>query len=133
MSKLTPHVYRTTNWRSYNASLRQRGSLSIWFDPETHWLTEATGKRGRHPTFTDVAIQSCLTLKALFGLPLRQVTGMVASLVALAGLDGPVPDYSTLCRRQKGLRVAIAPSSRHGEDYRGFAPVDRQYRHQIWG
>ena len=58
--------------------------------------------------FTDAAIQACLTLRALFGLPLRQVTGMVASLLALAGLDWSVPDYSTLCRRRKGLVVAIA-------------------------
>ena len=58
--------------------------------------------------FSAAAIQTCLTLRALFGLPLRQVSGMVASLLALAGLDWPVPDYSTLCRRQKGLLVAIA-------------------------
>lgn len=96
------------------AALKQRGSLSIWFDPETSWLAEPSGKRGRPATFTDAAIQTCLTLKALFGLPLRQVTGMVASLLALAGLDWPVPDYSTLCRRQKGLRVAIAHRPRTG-------------------
>ena len=41
-------------------------------------------------------------------MPLRQVTGMVTSLLALAGLDWPVPDYSTLCRRQKGLLVVIS-------------------------
>jgi hypothetical protein len=46
-------------------------------------------------------------LKALFGLPLRQTTGLVASLVKLAGLDWPTPDFSTLCRRQKGLDVMI--------------------------
>lgn len=108
MSKPTPPVYRTTNWRDYNAALRQRGSLSIWFDAETQWQAEPTGKRGRQPVFSAAAIQTCLTLRALFGLPLRQVTGMVASLLALAGLDWPVPDYSTLCRRQKGLLVAIA-------------------------
>jgi hypothetical protein len=58
--------------------------------------------------FTDAAIQACLTLKALFGLPLRQTTGMVASLLDLAGLDWPVPDFSTLCRRQKTLTVHIS-------------------------
>ena len=107
MSKPTPPTYRTTNWRSYNAALKQRGSLLIWFDPETEWLAAPTGKRGRSTTFTDAAIQACLTLKALFGLPLRQTTGLVASLLELAGLDWPVPDFSTLCRRQKGLCVAI--------------------------
>ena len=107
MSKPTPPTYRTTNWRSDNAALKQRGSLLIWFDPETEWLAAPTGKRGRSATFTDAAIQACLTLKALFGLPLRQTTGLVASLLELAGLDWPVPDFTTLSRRQKGLSVAI--------------------------
>jgi hypothetical protein len=107
MSKPTPPTYRTTNWRSYNAALKQRGSLLIWFDPETVWLAEPSGRRGRSATFSDAAIQACLTLKALFGLPLRQATGLVASLLELAGLDWAVPDFSTLSRRQKGLNVAI--------------------------
>jgi hypothetical protein len=107
MSKPTPPIYRTTNWRSYNAALKQRWSLLIWFDPATVWLAEPSGTRGSSATFTDAAIQVCLTLKSLFGLPLRQATGLVASLLDLAGLDWPVPDFSRLCRRQKGLNVAI--------------------------
>ena len=107
MSKPKPSVYRTTNWHDYNKALARRGSLSIWFNPETQWLAAPTGRRGRQPVFTDAAIQVCLTLKALFGLPLRQTTGMVASLLEFAGLDWPVPDYSTLCRRQKSLTVHV--------------------------
>lgn len=107
MSKPKPVTYRTTNWHDYNKALARRGSLSIWFDPETQWLAAPTGKRGRQPVFTDAAIQACLTLKALFGLPLRQTTGLVASLLELAGLDWPVPDFSTLGRRQKTLTVHI--------------------------
>ena len=107
MSKPPPPSYRTTNWRSCNAALRPRGSLVIWFDPETTWLAAPEGRRGRPATFSDAAIQTCLTLKALFGLPLRQATGLVASLIELARLDWPVPDFSTLCRRQKGLTVQI--------------------------
>ena len=49
----------------------------------------------------------CLSIKVLFGLPLRQATGFVESLLALSGLDWPVPDYTTLCRRQKHLKVQI--------------------------
>ena len=81
MSKPTPPTYRTANWRSYNAALKRRGSLLIWFDPETQWLAEPNGKRGRSATFTDAAIQACLTLKAPFGLPLRLTTGLVESLL----------------------------------------------------
>ena len=72
------------------------------------WFAAPTGKRGRQPIFSDAAIQTCLMLKALFGLPLRQTTGLVASLIKVAGLDWPTPDFSTLCRRQKGLAVAIS-------------------------
>lgn len=69
--------------------------------------SEEDQKTIRGIVFLTNAIQACLTLKALFGLPLRQTTGMVASLLELAGLDWPVPDFSTLCRRQKSLTVHI--------------------------
>ncbi len=74
MSKPILPTYRTTNWRSYNAALKQRGSLHIWFDPETQWLAAPSGKRGCSATFTDAAIQACLALKALFGLPFLDVS-----------------------------------------------------------
>ena len=38
---------------------------------------------------------------------MRQTTGFVESLLELTGLDWSVPDFSTLCRRQKTLPVAI--------------------------
>ena len=78
------------------AALKQRGSLQIWFDPKTVWLAEPRGKRGRLATFSDAAIQTCLMLKALFGLPLRQTTGLMKSPLNLAGLDLSVPDFSTV-------------------------------------
>ena len=78
------------------AALKQRGSLQIWFDPKTVWLAEPRGKRGRLATFSDAAIQTCLMLTALFGLPLRQTTGLMKSLLNLAGLDWSVPDFSTV-------------------------------------
>lgn len=99
--------YKTTNWKAYNAALKARGALMVWLDPHLRWHGCATGKRGRSPTFSDAAIQFCLTIKCLFGLALRQAIGMVQSLLKLAGLDWPVPDYSTVCRRQRGLAVEI--------------------------
>ena len=107
MSKPAPAIYRTTNWRGYNAALRERGSLLIWLDPKMEWAAAPSGRRGRPATFSDAAIQTCLMLKALFGLPLRQTTGLVESLLKLAKLNWPVPDFSTLCRRQKDLTVSI--------------------------
>ena len=107
MSKPSPARYRTTNWSSYNAALRKRGSLLIWVNKEMTWLAPHEGRRGRPPVFSNAAIQFCLSITVLFKLPLRQTAGMVASLLRLAGLDWPVPDFSTLCRRQKTLAVQI--------------------------
>jgi hypothetical protein len=107
MSSWIPTKYKTRNWADYNFSLKQRGSLSIWFDPEMVWEAEASGRRGRQQTYSDAAIQACLTFKVLFGLPLRQTTGFVESLLKRAGLDWSVPDFSTLCRRQRTLSVAV--------------------------
>ena len=103
--------YRTTNWKSYNDALKRRGSLLIWLDKDMVWLANTVGRRGRPPVFSDAAIQFCLMVKVLFGLPRRQTTGMVASILSMAGLDWPVPDFSTLSRREKTITVQI-PSRR---------------------
>ena len=113
MPKPASPKYRTTNWTEYNAALKRRGSLDVWFDPDMDWLAAPRGRPGRPMRFSDSAIELCLTLKALFNLPLRQAEGLVASLLKLADLDWPTPDYTTLCRRQKTLTVDLGgrPSS----------------------
>ena len=79
----------------------------MWLDRDMQWLAAPSGKRGRQQTFSDAAIQFCLSIKGLFRLALRQTLGRVESLLRLAGLDWPVPDYSTECRWQKTLQVEI--------------------------
>ena len=107
MRKPNTPTYKTLNWPGYNESLKRRGSLTIWFDPEMNWAAAPTGKRGRQPDYSDAAIQTCLTMKVLFGMALRHTTGFVESLLRLIGLDWDVPDFSTLSRRQKTLAVHI--------------------------
>jgi len=107
MSSWTPTTYKTKNWSNYNLSLKRRGSLSVWFDAGMDWEAKPSGRRGRQQAYSDAAIQACLTIKVLFGLPLRQTAGFVESLLELIGLDWAVPDFSTLCRRQKTLSIAI--------------------------
>ncbi|MDG9800840.1 IS5-like element ISAha1 family transposase, partial [Acinetobacter johnsonii] len=97
----------TTNWSSYNSALINRGNLSIWFDPKTQWYAQPKGKHGRNQTYSDTAIQCCLMIKSLFRLSLRMVTGFVQSLIHLCRLDWTAPDYSTICRRQKHIDIAI--------------------------
>ena len=107
MSRPSPPTYKTRNWPAYNEALKRRGSLTIWFDPAMTWDAVPTGQRGRQPDDSDAAIQTCLTMKVLFGMALRQTTGFVESLLRLIGLDWAVPDFSTLSRRQEPLKVNI--------------------------
>ena len=65
MTTYIPAKYRTTNWPTYNAALKSRGSLMLWIDKEISWHGVAAGKRGRIMTFSDAAIQFCLTIKGL--------------------------------------------------------------------
>ena len=113
MSRPQLPTYFSNNWHDYNAARAKRGSLSIWFDPETQWLAPPTGRRGRQPVFTDAAIQTCLTMKALFGLSLRQTTVMVTNLLKLAGLDWPVPGFGAYAA-PSGATVPFLPSRRVG-------------------
>jgi hypothetical protein len=97
-----------TNWAEYDAGLRARGSLTMWFTPEAveAWTAEPrTGQSGQ-PTYSALAIAAALTLRAVFRLTLRQTEGLIASILQLLGFDLPVPDHSTLSRRAETLDVA---------------------------
>jgi hypothetical protein len=108
MSSWTPTKYATRNWSDYNHARKRRGSLDVWFDLEAKWKAEPAGKRGRQRRYRDAVIQACLTIKVLFGLPLRQATGFVQGMLNLVDLDWEVPDYSALCRRQKTLSIGMS-------------------------
>ncbi|MEO9781715.1 MAG: IS5 family transposase, partial [Sedimentitalea sp.] len=110
-NKFPAAKYRVTNWPEYNEALRRRGDLSIWFDEEAvrKWSPRRRIGRGGQCRYSDFAIENCLALRLVFHQPLRQVQGMVRSLMRLLGLSLPVPDFSTLSRRGKGLHV-LQPS-----------------------
>ena len=101
MSRWTPAGYATKNWATFNRALKQRGSLLLWFD------AALSDKQGLQKVYRNAAIQACFTIKVLFCVLLRQATGLVESLLKLIWLNWPVPDFSTFCRRQKTLSVAI--------------------------
>jgi hypothetical protein len=96
-------------------ALVARGDLTVWISPDLDWHAgKGTRRRGRPQVFTDAAIQTALTLKVLYQLPLRAAQGMVGGLIRLAGLDWRVPHYSTHSRRQKDLVVTIPYRPRRG-------------------
>lgn len=100
-------AYRVSNWPEYEKSLRDRGDITIWFSQDAidAWTPTRTGKRGAQPVYSDIAIETALTLKAVFHLPLRQTEGFLTSIVKLMGLDLPCPDHTTLSRRNRAVTV----------------------------
>src|SRR3954468_4097540 len=86
--------YKVTNWRAYEAGLRQRGSLTIWFSEEAvaAWRAAPRTTPGGQARTSDLAIETSLILRAVFHQPLRQTEGLVGSLFGLMGLDLPVPE-----------------------------------------
>src|SRR4051812_15975716 len=99
--------HRVTNWAVYDASLRARGSLTVWFTTEAieAWRAEPRIGRGGQPRYSSLAITTALTLRAVFRLALRQTEGLIGSVLQLLDLDLPVPDHSTLSRRAATLEV----------------------------
>jgi hypothetical protein len=105
-----------TNWSAYNEALRQRGSLTVWFTEEAiaAWKAALRTTPGGQPHYSDLAITTALTLRAVFHLPLRQTEGLIGSILQLLGVDLPVPDFSTLSRRAQSLELPAQPRATGG-------------------
>ncbi len=105
--------HRATNWAEYDAGLRARGSLTVWFSDEAieGWKAAPRTTRGGQPSYSALAIATALTLRAVFRLALRQTEGLISSILQLLGLDLAVPDHTTLSRRAETLEVPRPRSS----------------------
>ena len=104
--------YRVRNWKEYNRSLVNRGRITLWFDEKSiaNWYENKrskTKKRGRPRTYTDIAVQCLLLIKVVFSLRLRSLQGFAESLVDLLKLSIIIPNYTTISRRQKTLKVIL--------------------------
>ena len=99
--------HRVTNWRDYDAAPRDRGSLTIWFTEEAlaGWKAQPRTTPGSQRHYSDLAIETALTLRAVFRLALRQSEGLIGSIMCLLDIDLPVPDHTTLSRRASALPV----------------------------
>lgn len=141
-------AYRVRHWKDYNKSLVQRGSLTFWFSEQLvkQWKKDEIRDSHGNQKYSDMVILCGLTLRQLFRLPLRATEGMLKSLVALMKLLVDVPDYSTLCRRGKTLKVKLGvkrePEARHVlVDSTGIQVIGEgewkklqhgESRHQVW-
>src|SRR3954463_14699977 len=141
------------SWPAYEASLRQRGSLTVWFTDEAveAWAAEPRTTRGGQPWYSALAILTALTLRAVFRLAYRQAEGLLGSVVDLLGLALRVPDHTTLSRRGAALEgprprragraggdaggaTAAAVGRRCRRRGRARAPAGGQHRPEaVWG
>ncbi len=73
---VAPHIpkqqHRATNSAAYDAALRQRGSLTVWFTDAAIAARKAEPRttRGGQPRYSGLAIATALTLKSVFRLAL---------------------------------------------------------------
>ncbi len=99
--------YRVGNWPEYERALVQRGDVTLWLSAETtdRWRPSPSGRPGGQKKFSDQAIETALTLRLVFRLPLRQAEGFLRSVLSLMGVDLEAPDHTTLSRRSQRLEV----------------------------
>ena len=87
--------YRVSNWPEYDRALVERGDVTLWIseDAISTWKPAPSGLRGGQRKFSDHAIETALTLRLVFNLPLRQGEGFLRSVLALMALDLEAPQH----------------------------------------
>ena len=107
----TRQSYRVANWAGYNRALVRRGDVTVWLSAEAiaAWTPGRSGRRGGQRRYSDLAIETALTLRFLYHLPLRQAEGLLHALFGMMRLDLSAPDYTTLSRRSQHLRRRLRP------------------------
>ena len=93
--------YHVANWPEYERALVQRGDVTLWLSADAidAWPPRPSGRRGGQRRFSDHAMETALTLRLVFGLPLRQVEGFLRSVLSVMRVDLDTPDHTTLSRR----------------------------------
>ena len=101
--------YHVGNWPAYDRALVQRGDITVWLAPDAiaTWEAVGVGTRGGQLQYSDLAIETALTLRLIFHLPLRQTAGFLTSIFGMLGLDLSAPDHTTLSRRGQHLDLPL--------------------------
>ena len=100
--------YRVSNWKEYNKSLINRGSITFWISKDAikKWKAAASKSNfGRPFLYSDDAIICALTVRFIYHLTLRGVQGFLESVISILNLSIPIPSYMQLCRRALKLKI----------------------------
>src|SRR5215469_7697353 len=109
-NKKEQYRYKITNWAKYNEALVNRGNLSFWVSDVVirEWKHKNPDcQQGRHFVYSDLAIETLLTIRELYQLPYRTTEGFGKWIFGLMQLDLPIPDYTSLCKRAATLNLAF--------------------------
>ena len=101
--------YKVTNWLSYERSLVRRGDFTLWLSESAiqAWYGDSNDLAGRPQIYSDLAIETALSLRLIFKLPLRQTEGFLKSIFRLMSVELNVPDHTTLSRRNSLLKTQL--------------------------
>ena len=93
----------------YDRALVRRGDVTLWLTPDAiaTWAAAGVGRRSGQLQYSDLAIETALTLSLLFHVPLRQTEGFLTSIFGMLGVDLTAPDHTTLSRRGQHLALAL--------------------------
>ena len=88
--------------------------MTVWWssDAITAWTPRRSGRRGRQRRYSDLAIETVLTLRLLAHLPRRQAEGFRHVLFGRRRLDLSAPDETTRSRRAVRMGGAVGDGSR---------------------
>ena len=87
----------------------RRGDVTLWLTPDAiaTWAAAGVGRRSGQLQYSDLAIETALTLSLIFHVPLRQTEGFLTSIFGMLGVDLTAPDHTTLSRRGQHLALAL--------------------------
>ena len=136
-SKVHPRYktkYRVANWAAYNKALVRRDDVTVWLSSEAiaAWTPGRSGRRGGQRRYSDLAIETALTLRLLYHLPLRQAEGFLHALFGMMRLDLAAPDSTTrrCCMNTRCGWGGVARTSRdppqephYGDEVEGSSQV----------
>ncbi|NGX56748.1 MAG: hypothetical protein K1060chlam5_00994 [Candidatus Anoxychlamydiales bacterium] len=111
--------YLIGNWKQYNKSLINRGSITFWFSEKSIKTWKAKKNKnhfGRPLVYSDLAIETSSMIRFIYHLPLRSTQGFLLSLASILKLKIPIPSYTQICRRAQKLQLNIKLSNKRVTD-----------------
>jgi hypothetical protein len=100
--------YKVKNWSEYNRSLKNRASLTLWMSEDVveQWYYKGKKQKGGQYKYSAQCMEACCMIRKVYRLGLRQTEGLVKSIVGMLKLEMKVPDYTSICRRSKVLKIS---------------------------